>query len=144
MLIITTELKKLTKTFLKLEKEAKEIGLIINEEKTKYMKLAAEDKVQVQQQLALGDYKFEKVNKFIYLGSEINVSKNNNHEINGRIHLGNKTYHANKTLLKSKILNHKSKIKIYKTLIVPKVTYSAETWTLTKTKTNYSDGSEEY
>ena len=44
---------------------------------------------------------------------------------------GNKAYYANEKLIKSKFLRINTKMKIYKTLIRPVVTYSSETRTLT-------------
>jgi hypothetical protein len=62
-----------------------------------------------------------------------------NAEIAERIAKGNKTYCANAKLIKSKFLKRNTKMKIYKTIIRPVVTYSSETWTLTvKMKTSYA------
>jgi hypothetical protein len=44
---------------------------------------------------------------------------------------GNKAYYANAKRIKSKFLKKNTKMKIYKTMIGPVVTYSSETWTLT-------------
>jgi hypothetical protein len=54
-----------------------------------------------------------------------------NIEIAERIAKGNKAYYANSKLIKSKPLKENAKMKIYKTMIRPVVTYSSETWTLT-------------
>jgi hypothetical protein len=54
-----------------------------------------------------------------------------NIEIAERIVKGNKAYCANAKLIKSKFLKRNTKLKIYKTIIRPVVTYSSETWTLT-------------
>jgi hypothetical protein len=51
-------------------------------------------------------------------------------EINKRILTGSKAYYANSQLLKSALLSRSTKIKFYRTLIRPVVTYAAETWTL--------------
>jgi len=54
-----------------------------------------------------------------------------NIEIAERIAKSSKAYYANVNLIKSKFLKKNTKIKIYKTMIRPVVTYSSETWTLT-------------
>jgi hypothetical protein len=52
-------------------------------------------------------------------------------EIEERISKGNKAYYVNAKLIKSKFLKKTTKMKIYKTIIRPVVTYSSETWTVT-------------
>jgi len=54
-----------------------------------------------------------------------------NIEIAERIVKGNKVYYANAKLIKSKFLKRNTKMKIYKKIIRPVVTYSSETWALT-------------
>ena len=51
-------------------------------------------------------------------------------EIKGRISLGNRAFHANQDLFKSKLLTKKSKLRMYQTLVRPVVTYACETWVL--------------
>ena len=51
-------------------------------------------------------------------------------EIKGRISLGNKAFYANQDLFKSKLMTKNSKLRIYKTLVRPVVTYACETWVL--------------
>jgi len=61
----------------------------------------------------------------------LNEDNKMNLEIAERIVKGNKVYFANAKLIKSKFLKKNTKMKIYKTMIRPVVTYSSETWTLT-------------
>jgi hypothetical protein len=83
------------------------------------------------QQYMIGQSQFESVNEFTYLGVQINSQNKVSDEIRKRIQAGNRCYYANKKLLSNKLLNYKSKIQIYKTLIRPTVTYGSETWVLT-------------
>jgi len=53
-----------------------------------------------------------------------------------RIQVGNRAYAANHHMLKSKIVKRSAKMKIYKMLIRPVVTYGSETWTFTKSDGN--------
>jgi len=57
-------------------------------------------------------------------------------EIQNRITLGNKPYHANQFLLKSRLVSKKLKTKLYWSTIKPTVTYVCETWVLRETITN--------
>ena len=58
-------------------------------------------------------------------------------EIQNRITLGNKAYHANQFLFKSSLVSKKLKMKLYWSIIRPIVTYACETWVLKGTiKTN--------
>ena len=82
-------------------------------------------------QLKIHNFAFENVENFNYLGSILNGDNKMNTEIAERIAKGNKTYYANVKLIKSKFLKKNTKMKIYKTMIKPVVTYSSETWTLT-------------
>jgi len=66
-----------------------------------------------------------------YLGSILNADNKMNVEIAEKIAKGNKAYYANSKLIKSKLLKQNTKMKVYKTMIRPVVTYSLETWALT-------------
>jgi hypothetical protein len=79
-----------------------------------------------------------------YLGVQINSQNKIRDEIRKRIQAGNRCYYANKKLSLNKILNHKSKIQIYKTIIRPTVTYGNETWVLTASDENQIFLNEKY
>jgi hypothetical protein len=51
-------------------------------------------------------------------------------EINERIVLGTKAYYANRKFFKSKLVTKYSKLKLYRSVIRPIVTYASETWVL--------------
>ena len=53
-------------------------------------------------------------------------------EIQRRILAGNRTYFAAVSLFRNRLLSRATKIRVYKTLIIPIVAYGAETWTITK------------
>ena len=81
----------------------------------------------IQTHLAIDNYKFENVKEFTYLGSSINNENKIENEIKKRIMCGNRIYFSLSHLFKSKILSKRTKLKLYKTLIRPVVTYGAET-----------------
>ena len=72
----------------------------------------------------------EQVKSFKYLGSIVNGNKSIEEEIKERISVGNKAFYANQDLFKSKLLTKNSKLRMFKTLVRPVVTYACETWVL--------------
>jgi len=94
------------------------------------------DKDKVTQQYIIEQNQFERVNEFTYLGTQINAQNKISEEIRKRIQAGNRCYCVNKKLLSNKLLNHNSKIQIYKTIIRPTATYGCETWVLTASDEN--------
>jgi hypothetical protein len=52
-------------------------------------------------------------------------------EIKSKIAVGNKCYYSLGPILKRRSISQSIKIRLYKTIIRPAVTYGAETWTLT-------------
>jgi hypothetical protein len=67
------------------------------------------------------------VKSFKYLGSIVNGNKSTEEKIKGRISLRNKALYTNQDVFKSKLLTTNSKMRMYKTLVRPVVTYACET-----------------
>jgi hypothetical protein len=113
----TTQTVKFSKfpTFQQLMRNSIEFGLIINEEKTKYLKCSKKE--TRTDNLNIDNTYLEHVKQFKYLGSIINNDNSIKEEIKERIALGNKAYFANQKFLKSKLLTKWSKLKLYKTVI---------------------------
>ena len=76
----------------------------------------------------------EQVKSFKYLGSAVNGNNSIEEEIKRRISLGNKAFCANQDLLTSKLLTKNFKLRMYKTLVRPVVTYACEMWVLKESK----------
>jgi hypothetical protein len=102
-IVITARTKKcLIQTFEVLERESIKLGLKVNETKTKYMHLTRNTKTI--HELKTGEYKFEGISRFTYLGSVLTENNSKTAEINERIKKGNATYYKNRKLLTSKLL----------------------------------------
>jgi hypothetical protein len=122
----------LSEAFKQLEAESKNAGLTINESKTKYM-INSRNKVRFRnvRSLNVGSRKFERVDKFKYLGSLATENSENSTEIKIRIAAGNRCYFSLIKLLKSRAVTRNTKVIMYRTIIRPVVTYGSETWCLT-------------
>jgi len=108
-----------------LNERAKEVGLIINVDKTKAM-------VQNTRLGKGGTVKIEVVRRFKYLGTVINDSNDETEEIRARILTANKAYSSLQTIFQSKQIHRNNTIRLYKTLIKPILYYGSVTWTLTQ------------
>jgi hypothetical protein len=112
--IIGRSQRVVKEAFLNFKKAAKEIGLIINEDKTKFMALT-EYPINLCF-LEVNGYKFEKVTQFKYLGTSISYDTDPSVEINNRIISANRSCCGLKKQLKSYLLSKQTKIKLHKTL----------------------------
>ena len=74
---------------------------------------------------------FERVEEFKYLGTNLTHQNSIPEEIMSRLTSGNACYHSVQNLLSSRLLTKNLKIKIYRTIILPVVSYGCETWSLT-------------
>ena len=130
-IIITTRTKgALTEALHLLKTSSKEVGLKINEEKTKYLKCSKKDDNKEDLNCANSNLIIEQVNQYKYLGSTINNTNSIEEEIKARIALGTKAYYANQKFFKSKLVTKHSKLKLYRSVARPIVTYASETWVL--------------
>jgi hypothetical protein len=102
------------------------VGLKINEEKTKYMKMSAVGDSRWSTNVTIGEYRFERVKHIRYLRPVLNSENLIKGEINKRITSGNRTCFAHVKLLKSTFLSRYSKVKACRSFIRPTVTYGSD------------------
>jgi len=115
-------------TFKKLKNISLQFGLIVNENKMKYMKCTRKE-TQLDK-LIVDNKHIDQVRSFSYLGTIVNGNNTPEEEIRERIPKGNKAFYANKTLFKSNLVSRKSKLKLYWSVIRPIVVYGCESWVL--------------
>jgi len=72
----------------------------------------------------------EQVKQYKYLQSIINDTNSIEEKVKERIARGIKGYYANLKFFKSRLVSKGSKLKLYRTVIRPIVTYASETWVL--------------
>jgi len=126
--IISGNVQELKNIFLKMELLANKVGLRVNTDKTKY--LAKTKSGRGTRDIVIGDYRFEAVSQFNYLGVILSSSADTGAAMRKIIKMASKCYYAHRNLLKSNLLTRTVKLKIYKTLIRPVLTYGCEAWTL--------------
>jgi hypothetical protein len=82
--------------------------------------------------ISVGEYKLQRVGRFKYLGCMIDKENRRTAKIKNRLMLANRSYYSLMRHLKSKIINGKIKLLLYKTIIRHVLSYGAETWVMTK------------
>jgi hypothetical protein len=95
------------------------------------MLMSRSQKVGQKRSIKISNRSFEYVAKFKYLGTTLTDQNHMHEEIKSRLNSGNTCYHSVQSLLSSRLLSSKLKVKIYKTIILPVVLYGCETWSLT-------------
>ena len=133
-LLTARTMHALEDTFRNLKEISIQVGLTINEHKTKYLRCTMQQHKMVG--IDITQTHLELANSFRYLGQLWN-EKPIEEEIKGIISLGKKAFYANQDLFKSELFTKNSKLRMFKTLVRPAVTYACETWVLkenTKTK----------
>lgn len=106
------------------------VGLTINTDKTKFLRQTR--KGGLPQNITIGDDNLESVKHFKYLGAIINSNGSEEAEIHGRIIQANRAYFSLSHIFHSRDIHRNNKIRAYKTIIRPIVTYGCETWILTQ------------
>jgi hypothetical protein len=109
---------------------SKEVGLDVNSEKTKYMLMSRSQKIGQKHSIKIANRSFEDVAKFKYLGTTLTDQNHMHEEINSGLNSGNACCRSVHSLLSSRLLSRKLKVKIYRTIILPVVLYGCETWSL--------------
>ena len=102
---------------------SKEIGLELNADKTRYMVTPRDQNAGRNHNMKDDSRTFERAEEFKYL--EITLTNQNyiQEEIKSRLKLVNASYYSVRNLLSSSLLSNNSKIKIYRTIILPVVLY---------------------
>jgi hypothetical protein len=106
-------------------------GLVINESKTKYMRILRNE-TEDRSDLRAEGRVFEEVTTFKYLGSLITKKNEIGEEIKMRIAAGNQCCYGLQHLFRSRKVSRIVKIKIYKTILKPIVMFGCEARSITE------------
>jgi len=131
-MLVTRTKQALINTFQKLKQEAIKYGLVINQNKTKYMRHSRLQTNVKNKEIEIEGMKIEEVNSAKYLGTVMNADNLIEEEIKERIAAGNRSSFANKKVFQSKLITRKTKERLYYMVIRPVVVYGSECWVLTE------------
>jgi len=120
--IITRRAEEAAEIYTQLKREARNIGLEINTQKTKTLSQA---RTRGNENYPRVEDNVDAVQSFTYLG--LNTRGSEESELQHQIISANKAYFALSHIFRSKIIHRKSKIRIYKTMIRPILCYGCET-----------------
>jgi len=109
---------------------ARDIGLEVSADKTKYMVTSRDQNAGRIHSLRTDNSTFERVEEFKYLGTTLTNQNSITEEIKSRLRSVNVCYHSVQNLLSSRLLSKTLKIKIHRTIILPVVLCGFETWSL--------------
>jgi len=115
-------------TFKKLKNISLQFGLMVSENRTKYMKCTRKE-TQLNKQIVDNKH-IDQVRSISYIGAIVNGNSTVEEEIRARIAKGNNAFYANKALFKSNLVSRKSKLKLYWSVIRLVAVYGCETWVL--------------
>uniref|UniRef100_A0A023ELL0 Putative rte ele1 orf1-h 1e-60-j 4 n=1 Tax=Aedes albopictus TaxID=7160 RepID=A0A023ELL0_AEDAL len=111
----------MAETYIRLKREARRIGLVINVSKAKYMmaKGSREESPRPPPRIYIDGDEIEAVEEFVYLGSLVTADNDTSRQIQRRIVAGNRAYFGlRRTLRLNKDRRH-MKLTIYKMLLRP-------------------------
>ena len=136
--IIGLRLSYVAETYQGIEQAAENLGLQINEAKTKLMvptsaALPINHQILRRCDVLIGERTFEVVNsQFTYLGSKVSNDNSMVAELRARLLAANRSFYRLKIQFTSKNLSRRTKLELHSTYIVPILKYASETGTLSK------------
>jgi hypothetical protein len=135
--LMARSLQNLINLLITLEKEAANVGLKINEDKTKYLIVSRNPRTtHLSQNLTVDAYNFEGVSQFKYLGSLLTGENDATPAVKERIAAANRCLFGLHKVLRSNYISANKKVQIYKTVLRPVLIYGLESCTLTEEDEN--------
>ena len=108
--------------------EARRVGLRINIDKTKLMKI----NVRNQEKITIGGRDIEEVDEFTYLGAIVCKEGGGMKDLRNRLSKARGAFVRLKRIWSSNNIYRRTKLRLYRTLVVPVLLYGCETWKLNK------------
>ncbi|XP_048579012.1 uncharacterized protein LOC125560728 [Nematostella vectensis] len=112
----------------KLDGEARRAGLKINLEKTKMLRINAKQHGNI----VINGKEIEDVSEFTYLGAKVCREGGGMKDLRNRLSKARSVYTRLKRICNSKKIMRRTKIKLYKPLVLSVLLYGCETWKMNK------------
>ena len=112
----------------RLDGEARRVGLKINWDKTKMMRINPKQ----QGPIIINDKEIEDVGEFTYLGTKVCREGGGMKDLRNRLSKARSAYIRLKRIWTLKKIIKRTKIKLYRTLVIPVLLYGCETWKMNK------------
>ena len=109
--------------------KAKGIGLDVNIEKTKVLRMHT----RVTQPVQLYGEDIEDVEEFIYLGSVMSSDGSSDAEVKARLAKARNAFRTLRNFWRNGNISQKTKLRIFKTNVLSSLLYGAESWKITET-----------
>ena len=106
------------------KEESKKVGIKVNIQKMKIMASGPITSWQIDGET------MKTVTDFIFLGSKITADSDCSHEIKRHLLLGRKVMTNLDSILKSKSITLRTKVRLVKAVVFPVVMYGCERWTI--------------
>ena len=132
VVLLSENMTTLEQSFEELLRAAKKIGLGINVSKTKVMHVERGLLHQEGSEVIAG-CTIERVESFVYLGSLITPKNEIKAEVEQRISAATRAFYALNSVFRSRLLSRKTKLRVLTSVVLPVLTYGAETWSVTAT-----------
>jgi len=107
---------------------AVKVGLRINEDKTKLMKV----KTVSPQRVVLTKGPAEEMEEVTYLGSVVSITGGTDQDVEARLGQARLAFRAMDKLLTSQIFGRATKVKIFNSSVKTVLLYASESWTVTQ------------
>ena len=132
MALLASNPEVLERMLLKLEEITQAWGMCISVPKTKIMTLSRPNGTQPLWPICIRGEHVESVDEFAYLGSQVSCDGSLHVEINNRIARAGKAFHMLLRCFRSKSIERRTKVAVYKACVLPCLLYGSETWPVLK------------
>src|SRR6218665_4104195 len=112
----------------RVQTEAAKVGLAINPDKTKVMKIG---KLQGTDRIVIGEVPIEKVEDFCYLGSVTSSKSSCDKEIKTHMGKANAVFGRLEKIWKSNGCSIDTKVRLYESIVLSTLLYGVKTWPIT-------------